>query len=87
MLNPILQAMQQKIPQTPMQNSPIAQVINAVRSSGNPQEMVMNMLKSNPAVASMVNQANSSGQSYKDLFYAAAKAKGVDPDQILNQLR
>lgn len=45
------------------------------------------MLQSNPNVASMVNQATQTGQSYKDLFYAVAKAKGVDPNQILSQLR
>ena len=87
MVNPILQAMQKTTTtQTPINNSMI-QFINSVKNSANPQQMIMNMVRSNPQISSIINQAASNGQTYKDLFYNVAKARGVDPNQILNILR
>ena len=65
----------------------LKQVLAALRSSRNPQQMVSNMLSQNPDAQQFVNQVSRSGGSFKDAFYAAAKAKGVDPDQIINMLK
>lgn len=86
MVNPILQAMQKTPVQTQI-NNPTLQLINNIKHSANPQQIIMNMVQSNPQIASIINQATSTGQTYKDLFYNMAKARGVDPDQILGVLR
>ena len=89
MVNPILQAMQKTITQqqTPTINNPVIQLINNVKNSSNPEQMIFNMAQSNPQVASIINQAAKNGQSYKDLFYSAAQARGINPEQIISLLR
>ena len=87
MVNPILQAMQKTTAQIPAANNPVTQLINNVKSCSNPEQMIFNMAQTNPQIASIINQAAKSGQSYKDLFYSVAQAKGIDPEQIINLLR
>lgn len=41
----------------------------------------------NPQIKAIIDMVNNSGMSAKDLFYKMAKEKGVNPDDILKQLR
>ena len=34
-----------------------------------------------------MDSADKSGKTYQDMFYELAKQKGVDPDNIINQLK
>lgn len=44
------------------------------------------MAKQNPAVANVMEYANSQS-SYKDAFYKMAKEKGIDPNSVIQTMR
>ncbi len=58
-----------------------------IKSSGNPQQMLMNLMSSNPLVAAVMKEVQANGGDAKSLFYRKAKEMGVDPQTILNQLK
>ena len=62
-------------------------MINALRSSTNPQQLFMNMAQQNPQLKQILDMVQNSGKSPKDLFYQLAQQKGIDPNQILNKLQ
>lgn len=80
-MNPILQRMQ-----TPNLNQ-IRNMMNTVKSAGNPQAMLMNMAQSNPRIKQAMDVINQSGGDPQKAFYALAEQKGVNPEDILSQLR
>ena len=80
-MNPILQRMQ-----TPNLNY-IRNMMNTVRSAGNPQVMLMNMAQNNPGIKQAMDVINQSGGDPQKAFYALAEQKGVNPEDILSQLR
>lgn len=53
----------------------------------NPQLFLQNMINQNPQMRSVMELVNNSGKSPKELFYAMAKQKGIDPEIILRELR
>ena len=65
-------------------DNPLVSAFKMMRSSRNPQQMLMNMAQQNPQVKQAFNMISNSGKSPKDLFYELAKQKGVDPNQILS---
>ena len=69
------------------QNNQFSQIFKMVKNSSNPQQLITNMLQSNPKYKQTLDMIQSSGKSPKDLFYAMAKQKGVNPDDILNMLK
>ena len=62
------------------------QLANLYKSAQNPQALVNKMMESNPVVKNLVGMMNN-GTNMKDLFYSAAKQKGVDPNTIINLLK
>lgn len=80
-MNPILQKMQ-----TPNLNQ-IRNMMNTVKSAGNPQAMLMNMAQNNPRIKQAMDVINQSGGDPQKAFYALAEQKGVNPEDILSQLR
>ena len=68
------------------QSNPLVNAFKALKNSKNPMQLLTNMASQNPQVKQTLEMINSSGQSPKDLFYAMAKQKGVDPNQILSML-
>ena len=59
------------------------QVIQTIKSMGNPQMMVQQM----PQYKQVMDYINQNGGDAKSAFYKMAKEMGVDPDEILNQMR
>ena len=55
-----------------------------VKSSGNPQIMVNQMISRNPQINQIINQY---GGDPKTAFYKYAEANGINPDEILNMMR
>ena len=45
-----------------------------------------NQINNNPQLAQAIKYVNDNGGNPKDAFYKLAKEKGVDPQNILNQL-
>lgn len=50
----------------------------------NPQQMLANLMQTNPKAQQVMNMIRQSNKSPKELFYELARQKGVDPNQILN---
>lgn len=68
-----------------MQN--ITNIIQFAKGQANPQALIQQMVMRNPQAAQMLNQMQSSGQSPKDMVISMLKQKGIDPEQIMKQLR
>lgn len=68
-------------------NNPIRNMINMFKASRDPQSLVNNMLSQNPEAQQMLQQTLQNGGTYKDAFMMAAKAKGVDPNEIISMLK
>ena len=81
-MNPILQKMQM-----PNNLGRLRNMMNTVKSAGNPQAMLMNMAQSNPNIKQAMDFINQSGGDPQKAFYALAEQKGVNPEDILSQLR
>ena len=65
----------------------IKQMMQMVRSAGNPQAMVQNMAQNNTQMKQTIDFIKQNGNDPKKAFYALAQQKGVDPDEILRTLQ
>ena len=68
-------------------NQNVSQIKNMMRSMGNPQMMLNQMLTRNPQYKQVMNYIQQSGGDAKTAFYKMAREKGVDPDDIIRQLQ
>ena len=59
-------------------------MINNIRSMRNPQSVVMNAINQNPELKQIID---AHGGDDKNAFYAMAKQKGINPDDVLNMLK
>lgn len=62
----------------------VKQISQMIRSSGNPQAMLNQMVSQNPQINQIINQY---GGDPKTAFYKYAEANGVDPNEILNMMK
>lgn len=62
-------------------------MVNLIKSSKNPQALMQSMINQNPQMKQVMEMVNKNGGNPKDAFYALAKEKGVNPDDILNMLK
>lgn len=85
MQNPILQ----DLTKSPIPNNlaQVKQMMNMVRSAGNPQMMLQSMAQNNPQLKQVMDIIQQSGGDPKAAFYKMAQEKGIDPDQILSMLK
>lgn len=58
-----------------------------LRQSPNPEVAFQNMLINNPQFQNVMNYINQNGGDAKSAFYNLAAQKGVNPNDILSQLR
>lgn len=81
--------MLQALKSSPINNNlnQIKQMMNMVRSAGNPQAMMQSMVQSNPQMKQVMEIVNQSGGDPKAAFYKMAEEKGIDPEQVLSMLR
>ena len=56
-------------------------------SAKNPYAMVQYLMASNPQFKDAMNFVRQNGGSPKDAFYALAKQRGVNPDEIICLLK
>ena len=82
-MNPMLKNLQSQS----VLPSHFKQMMNTIRNCGNPQMMLNQMLGSNPTYKQVIEYVNANGGDAESAFYKMAKEKGVDPNEILNQLR
>ena len=69
------------------QLSQIKNMMKLMKGNTNPMQLLQSMSKNNPQLQQVMAMINQSGKSPKDLFYELAKQKGINPDDIINQLR
>ena len=65
----------------------IRQMMQMVRSAGNPQAMIGQLMQNNPQMQQAMDLIKASGNDPKRAFYALAEQKGIDPNSILDQLK
>lgn len=81
MTNPMLAALNRS------RANPIKNMIQVMKSAGNPQMMFQQMLSQNPQMQQIVQYVNANGGDPKEAFYKMAKEKGVNPNEILQMLK
>ena len=79
---PPTQSLQQN-PKLFTQRNNLKQILN----SSNPQEMIQNMISSNPKLQSVMQLFQNSKLTPKQFFYQYAQQNGIDPDQFINSLK
>ena len=84
----ILQMLGQS-PQTALtaQIKPIKDMMRMVQTANNPMAMMQALADKNPQIKQTMNMIQQAGGNPRDAFYALAKEKGVNPDDILNALK
>ena len=60
-------------------NDNLKNFISLFKNSSNPQQLLNNLIKTNPQMRNMYSLIQSSGKSPKELFYTLSKQKGIDP--------
>jgi len=76
------QPQQQQQPQI----AQLKNMMNAIKTSANPQLAFQSLLNQNPQMQQVYNLIQSSGNP-QQLFYELARQRGVDPNSILQQLQ
>ena len=67
--------------------TPIKQMMNMVRSAGNPQAMLQSMMQNNPQLRQVMDVVQQAGGDPQRAFYALCEQKGINPQQILDALK
>ena len=62
-------------------------MMQMIRSSGNPQAMLQQMMQNNPQYQQVMQLVNQAGGDPKQAFYQMANQMGVNPDEIISMLR
>lgn len=60
------------------------QMVQAIRSSGNPEAMINQMAANNPQLRSIIQNY---GGDPKTAFYKYAEANGINPNDILSLMK
>lgn len=83
-MNPMLQNLNQS--QLLQNLAPIKSMLNMVRSAGNPQMVLNQLMGQHPQIRQVMEYVNANSGDPKVAFYKLAQEKGVDPDEILKQI-
>lgn len=67
--------------------APLKQMLNTIRTAGNPQAMMDQMLRNNPNYSKALELVRQNGGNAQQAFYSLANQYGVDPNEILNSLK
>lgn len=70
-----------------MNGKPMQMIIQMLRSGGNPQQMVMNMMSNNPKAKTLLNQIKQSGMTNEQFARQYAKQNNIDIDSFVNELK
>lgn len=70
-----------------LNQSKTSNLITMLKESRNPQQLLYNLMSSNPQVSAVMKEVQANGGDAKGLFYRKAKEMGVEPNSILNKLK
>ena len=65
----------------------IRQMIGMIKSAGNPQAMMAQLMQNNPQMQQAMQIVQQYGGDANKAFYALAQQKGIDPQEILDLLK
>ena len=65
----------------------LKQIMNAVRTSQNPNEMINTFLMNNPDMKNVMQTINQFGGDPQKAFYGMAEKMGVNPQDVLDMLK
>lgn len=69
----------------PANLAPIKNMIAMLNSAQNPQAVLQMLAQKNPQMAQVMQLVG--GRNPQEVFYEMCRQKGVNPDDILNQLK
>lgn len=84
-MNPMLAMLNQNRMAQNLQ--PIKNMMSMLKSAGNPQMMLQQMMSQNPQFKQAVDYVNANGGDAKTACYKLAKEKGINPDEILQMFK
>ena len=87
MANTIFDIMQSMQPQNNGPQSGIMGMVNMVRNAPNPTAVMQQLAMTNPNMQNVMRYIQANGGDARSAFYNKAAEMGVDPEQILRQLR
>ena len=67
--------------------SQVKNLMSMVKSSGNPQAMLNQLVQSNPQLQQVMATIQQYGNDPQRAFYALAQQKGIDPQAVLESLK
>ena len=65
----------------------IRNMMQMIKSAGNPQAMMQQMMKNNPQYQQAMKLVDQAGGDPKKAFYQMAQQMGVNPDDILGMMK
>lgn len=65
----------------------IGQMMGMIRAAGNPQAALTQMMGNNPQMAQVMQIVQQNGGDAKAAFYKMAEQKGVNPEEIISQVK
>ncbi len=71
----------------PQMMNNVKQMIGMFQGKGDPQTLIQNVAAQNPKMQGILKMINESGMSPKDLFMQKANEAGINPDEIISQLK
>lgn len=86
MVNPILETLQNRNLNLSNQNN-FSEMLNMIKQSRNPQQLVMNMLSQKPQGQAILQAINQNGGNAKQLFYQIAQQRGINPNQFISMFK
>lgn len=63
----------------------VKRMMNMLRFAQNPQQAMMQAAQQNPALNTVMQMVN--GRNPQQVFYEECQRRGINPDDILNQLK
>ena len=66
---------------------PVRDLMNMVKNASNPQMMMQQMMMRNPQIKQIMDYVNQNGGDFEQAFYKRANEMGINPDDILKELR
>ena len=68
----------------PMQNN-MSQMINMLKSAGNPAAMLQNMAQSDPAIKKAIDMCQ--GKNPQQVFMEQCQSQGINPQSVIGNLK
>ena len=88
--NPMLGLLNQPrgLSQTQLNNiSQVRNLMNIFKKASNPQALLKGMIERNPQLKNVMDYVQSHGGDPEKAFYAMAKEKGINPDEVIKLLQ